>query len=46
MFNPIDVVRVRMQSSEVAYRSTLSAFGEVARAEARRRDSGAARGCA
>ena len=33
VFNPIDVVRVRMQSSEVAYRSTLSAFGEVARAE-------------
>jgi len=33
VFNPIDVVRVRMQSSERAHRSTLSAFGEVARAE-------------
>lgn len=33
VFNPIDVVRVRMQSRECAHASTLGAFGEVARAE-------------
>jgi len=33
VFNPIDVVRVRMQSVGCEYRSTVSAFGEVARAE-------------
>ena len=28
VFNPIDVVRVRMQSSECGYRSTVGAFAE------------------
>ena len=37
VFNPIDVVRVRMQSSECGYRSTVGAFAEVAREEGVRR---------
>ena len=37
VFNPIDVIRVRMQSHECVYRSTLGAFKEVAREEGVRR---------
>lgn len=33
VFNPIDVVRVRMQASRCAYPSTARAFGQVARQE-------------
>ena len=37
VFNPIDVIRVRMQSYECVYGSTLGAFKEVAREEGVRR---------
>ena len=33
VFNPIDVVRVRMQSMTCAHANTISAFGDVARRE-------------
>ena len=33
VFNPIDVIRVRMQSKTCAYASTMRAFGEVAMKE-------------